>query len=396
MANNRLCESPLCDNDFDPIVHNQKFCKQQCKRDAENITRRRPATSTRSALEVEKAILAPDDELTAEDSFEYLRKLNVRLHQENQRLKLAHKELSSVVYVAVKEHLRDNPLPVTTAPKADKRKTAVAEVACSVLSDWQLGKKTVDYDVETCIKRINLFAEKQLRITDIQRNDHPVRDCRMWVLGDMVEGEAIFPGQAHHIDASLHTQVMKTAELLANHTRRMLENYDNVHFVGVSGNHGAIGGRDRHEMHPETNSDRMVYNIVKMILDTEKRVTWDIPLGTTEGDFYTMDKIGSKRILLFHGHQIRGAGSQAAIEKRIKSWYMGAIKEPFDYALMGHFHNPTRYTINTATAYINGTTESSNGWAMEVMGAVGRPCQYLLYMHPDHGVTAEYPIYLDH
>lgn len=395
MAEKRSCASPLCDNNFVPVVHNQKFCQGQCKRDAENIQRRRPVTATKAALSLEKEILTTPEDLTTEEQLNYLRQLNQKLHRENLRLRLYNKEVATTVKSTVGEYLKSHPLLATKAPKLQGSKKSNPETACAVLSDWQLGKKTIDYDVQTCADRINLFAEKQLRITDIQRSDHPVSDCHIWTLGDMVEGEAIFAGQAHHLDASLYTQIMCTAELLAAYTRRMLENYDKVKFVGVVGNHGSIGGRARDEMHPETNADRMVYGVVQRMLETEKRIEWDVPESVHEGDFYAIDRVGNKNVLLFHGHQIRGAGSQTAIEKRIKSWFMGAIKEPFDYAFMGHFHNPTRYTINTATVFINGTTESSNGWAVEVMGAVGRPCQYLVFMHPDHGITAEYPIYLD-
>jgi len=98
--------------------------------------------------------------------------------------------------------------------------------------------------------------------------------------------------------------------------------------------------------------------------------------------------------MLMHGHKIRGSGKLNTIENKMIRW-MTALPH-FDYALMGHFHTPTRMTVNNRIIYINGTTESNNGWAVETLGSIGRPCQYLFYAHPEHGITAEYPLYLDH
>lgn len=395
----RECASPKCSVKFTPKVHNQLYHSMQCKRDNENVSRRRPMTRTQKALEIETKILelSKPEVQDPDDVINHLRMMNQRLARENAKLKVEKYEFHEAFYQGVQEACQSLDLTATKKPTLfTHNQNKTAEEAIAVVSDWQLGKRTIDYGVEECEKRVELYMDKMLRITDIQRKDHDVNNLRAWVLGDMVEGEAIFPSQAHHIEASLYTQIMRTSEIIAKTiVRRALENFDKIHFVGIAGNHGAIGGKSRNEIHPETNADRLVYRTVQLILENEPRITWDIPAGSKEGDFYTIDQVGEKRYLLLHGHQIRGAGSMAAIEKRITNWAM-SIKEDFDYVLMGHFHNPTRYTINNVTLYINGTTESSNGWSVEVMGKQSRPCQYLMYAHPKHGITAEYPVYLDY
>ncbi len=395
------CASPFCNENFVKKTHNQKYHQLGCKRDVENVSRRREDTSTEAFLRREAEVIQStrtEEPLNAQELVGHLRVVNQRLSRENAKLKLEkyefHEAFRDGAYAAVKE-MKIPPIP---KPTSDKRTKVLPETACMLLSDWQLGKKTVSYGVEVCQERVGLYMDKTFRISDIQRHDHPVQDLHTWVLGDMVEGEAIFPSQAHHIEASLNSQVMKTAEILANTViRRSLNYYDNIHFVGIAGNHGAIGGKSRHELHPETNADRLVYTMLQLIFEGEKRITWDIPQGVNEGDFYTIDQIGDKKVLLLHGHQIRGAGSIPTIERKIINWCMALRNEiHFDYIAMGHFHNSARYTINDTVLYINGTTESSNGWAVEVIGKKSRPNQYLFYMHPEHGVTAEYPIYLDH
>lgn len=397
----RICASPFCDVGFEPKTHNQIYHKSKCKRDAENVSRRRVATHGTSLLEEEAKIirgtraLDTSDELDVEAQIEFLRSANKTLSKEVAKLKISRFEMATAVKEAVEDNISKLKFAPTRKPGADKRHK-LGETACAVLSDLQIGKKTLDYNVAECEKRIELYADKLLRITEVQRADHPVRHLELWMLGDMVEGEGIFPTQSHHLDKSLYYQVaVDGPRILVNFIRRMLENFETVHIVGVVGNHGAIGGR-RNELHPETNADRMLYAVVQRVLENEPRITWDIPDGTLEGDFYVVRPVGRKKFFLFHGHQI-GGGSMpvAGIDKKIKGWYMGAAREKFDYALLGHYHTPTRLTINTATVWINGTTETSNGFAVEVLAAVGRPCQYLLFVHPEHGVTSEYCVYLD-
>lgn len=402
----RVCDSPFCEVKFVPKVHNQRFHSQQCKRDFENISRRRIATSGTFTLEREAAFLREDDEdtyvddLSLEEQLEHVRSINRVLARENAKLKAVKYEISHFVEKAVSSNLKNLSIePVKKKIKLERKKNHSPEVAIATLSDWQLGKKTISYNVEECEKAIELYAEKLIRITELQRSDHPVNELHVWFLGDMVEGEAIFPSQAHHLDKSLYYQVaVDGPRIVVNFLRKMLTVFDKIHVFGIAGNHGIVGGRSRHEIHPETNADRMLYAISKSILENEPRIEWTIPNGELEGDFYAIDNIGEKRFFLFHGHQVPGARGvpYSGLENRIKGWATGAVDDDFDYAFCGHFHTPSRITINKKTLWINGTTESGNGYAVEKLGAIGRPCQYLFFTHPEHGITSEYCVYLDY
>lgn len=377
----QLCNAPQCKNKFKPKVHNQKYCSLQCKRDVENVVRRRPIH------EFEDLAVDPPEE----DILTYLRAVNLRLARENARLKVEKFEVKDLIEHMVSEGLHFDPVK---QPKKDNR-TGVKLTAAAVLSDWQVGKKTPNFDVFVAEQRLNSYLDKAFRLTDLHRSEAPMREFKLWALGDMVEGEGIFPGQQHYLDADLYNQVViHTPRLLVNIIRRALQYFDTVNFYGISGNHGAIGGRARSDYHPTSNADRMVYGIVQQIMADESRITWEIPQETYEGDFYAIDHIGDKSVLLTHGHQINGIGTQASIGRRVKDWATGAIPEHFDYVVMGHFHNATRFTFNDIITYINGTLESSNGWARK-LGHSGRPCQYFMIFNQENGVEAEYPIYLD-
>ena len=77
-------------------------------------------------------------------------------------------------------------------------------------------------------------------------------------LGDIVEGELIFPGQSHLIDSSLYRQVtVDGPRIMHTFFSILLENFKEVEVYWVIGNHGALGGRSRRDYNPETNADRM-------------------------------------------------------------------------------------------------------------------------------------------
>jgi hypothetical protein len=315
-------------------------------------------------------------------------------------LKNRRKELVEAVYEAASDAISALELPPVPAPKPYSGGKGSPEVAVAVLSDWQLAKTTSTYDSEICEARIEMYAEKVIKLANIQRADHPVDELRVWVLGDIIESELIFPGQQHLIDSSLYRQVtVDGPRIFCTFIRRMLANFKKVHITAVIGNHGAISGNLRREHNPETNGDRMLYRICQQILAGEKRLTWNIPDGAGSRNWYAIDRVGSYGCLLIHGDQIRGGGHGGfpfyGLAKKVWGWKCGAIEEPFNDVFLGHYHQPTRVTLNSVTARVSGSTESHSDYAAEELAAVGRPSQWLLFAKEDFGITAEYCVWLD-
>lgn len=281
------------------------------------------------------------------------------------------------------------------------------ERAIVVVSDLQLAKVTPTYNTAVAEARMQAYAEKVIQLTKIQRHDHPVDEARVYLLGDIVEGELIFPHQAHQIDASLYRQVaVDGPRILVNFLRTLLANFRAVHVVGVIGNHGQLGGRAGRQYNPETNADRMLYKFVQELLRDEPRVSWHVPDARNERSWYAVDypfaalEQGARPLrmshehgfLLFHGDQIPGSANHSVgtIAKHIYGWASGAVAEPFDYAIYGHWHTPRRFQLNKYVAFCNGSLESTNTYAQEKLAAVGTPTQLLLFVHPRQGVSAEY------
>ena len=330
------------------------------------------------------------------DKFEFIRAENKRLA----RLAHKNKNIKDEAILAVYEAAYDAFSEFEFTPIKQKDilsgKNGSGETAVAVLADWQLGKVTATYNSEVLAQRMEAYADKVVEITNIQRTHHPVDNLHVWLLGDIVEGEEIFPGQSHLIDSGLYRQVgINGPEILGNFLRTALQNYKHVHVTGVIGNHGAVGGRNRKQYDPETNMDRLLYKIVELIFKNEPRITFNIPDGRGERNFYAVDTIGSYSTLLIHGDQMPAPSASYGYYKKVMGWKDGAIPEHFEDVFMGHYHQQVKMTIGSGLLRISGSPESHNTYAQEYFSSMSRPCQHLMFIHPENGVTSEYSIWLD-
>src|SRR5258706_9107230 len=96
----------------------------------------------------------------------------------------------------------------TVKPAKIAKVKGTDEYAIIHFTDWQLAKLTATYSTDVARERVARYVDKAILLTNIQRADHPVTRAKVFLTGDLVEGEMIFPGQAHRIDASLYRQVM--------------------------------------------------------------------------------------------------------------------------------------------------------------------------------------------
>lgn len=330
-----------------------------------------------------------------------------RLKQERDRLarelydvKHRRADYLSTVWEAVQDALAGVALKPVMRPAA--RNTGpvkgVEEVCVPLLSDLQTGKITPDYNTEVCRERVMRYAEKIVRIANVQRADHPVRHCVVPMLGDMVEGVDIFPGQQWLIDSTLYRQVFEsTPGIVVDFLRYLLANFDTVTVEAVQGNHGRIGRKGM--FGPEDNSDRMVYRVIQLMLRDEPRLTFNMADPVGERAWYKIATIGEYKALLIHGDQIRGSMGFPwyGLGKKVHSWGSGGLGTDSDFTdvFMGHYHSLARVPLNHRSAWANGSTESTNTFAAETLAAQSRPTQWLLFVDPAAGrVTASYGVEL--
>ena len=324
-----------------------------------------------------------------------LRKALRNTQKQLSKAKDANEELVEAVIQAAKEAmLAAGPIPPVPIIVKDKRK-AKAEAALIHATDWQLGKNTADYNSDVARDRVMQFAEKIVRITEIQRADHPVKDCVVMFGGDMLEGVSIFPGQAFEVDSTLFEQFVNVSRLMVDFVRFLLANFENVIVISEHGNHGRLGSK-RDGLPRHDNVDLMAYQMSSALLKGEKRLIWNIDTEDIKRVEY-----GNYKALLIHGDEIGRGGfsSPMTIVRHADRWRSGAYAD-FDFrdCFVGHYHQHQEWNManGQGTVFMSASTESSNRYARDLLAANGTPSQRLMFIDPNRGrVTANYRVWLD-
>ena len=331
--------------------------------------------------------------------------------------KLQHGEgVENLVQRCVAQHYR-RPAELMMPPKPTSVGKGTEQIAVAHLSDTQMGKRTASYDSVIGAQRCHLFAKRVVEITQVKRAGSTIKELRLYLGGDMVEGEyGNYPSQPYDIDSSVIEQAMRTCpDIFEGMIYYFLRYFDSVKVIGVPGNHGR--GASRHQTrHNLTNWDRVCYLVLRdRILGSEfkakekcecgskrlwrnccgkevrKRVTFDIA-----EEFWCLDRVWDWGNLVVHGDQIRGwAGiPYYGVQKKTHGW-ADAMPKDWDNLLFGHFHTYAAGTINYRRWFCNGTTESANSYALEELAAAGPPSQRLLFMTEKHGIISDHQIFLE-
>lgn len=331
------------------------------------------------------------DAINTETAVEELRSALKRAQAGEAKAKRKTEDLVEAVYRAARDAQLTAPRINLKPPAKDTRK-AKSEVALVHLTDWQAGKKTVSYGIETLHERIRRMIDKVIQLTDIQRAHHPVKECTVLLGGDMVEGIGIFPGQAYEVEAHLFEQLFAVVSTIQEAVARLATYFDKVHVVCEFGNHGRLGRKG--DMPGGDNIDRVAYRIASERLSEMKNVTWQM-----SEDWHQIFTIGNYRAMLVHGDEINSYGGNVpafGILRKCNAWATGVVAD-FQDVYMGHFHTPMTLTMaNGGRVFVSGSPESHNEYARVFVAAVGKPSQRLHYVDPEKGrVTAEYTIWLD-
>jgi len=318
----------------------------------------------------------------------------IRLQKQLKKAKERNEDLVQATHQAAYDAMIGMGPIAPVEPPATQKSSKTAEVALWHLTDWQGAKRTTSYDSKIMKKRVMSFAQKAVRITDIHRADHPVKNCTIMFGGDMIEGLFNFPSQVFEVDSTLFEQYVNVSRLAVDVVRFALANYDKVEVVAEWGNHGRIGSK-RDAVPRSDNFDRMCYELARQLLSGEKRLTWhDSP-----EDIQRVE-IGNYKALLIHGDEVgrNGFASPGQIVQHANRWRSGAYPWDFRDVYIGHYHTHAEWPManGLGSVYQTGSTESDNRYAGVMLAASATPSQRLHFVDPQKGrVTAVYKVWLD-
>lgn len=329
-----------------------------------------------------------------------LRSALFRLQKQYSQLKKNKEDFTqAVVQAAHDAMLSAGPITPVAPPKKDSR-VKRPEVALLHSTDWQLGKKTLTYDTKECDRLVKQSIAKTIKIANIHRSDHPVKECVLMLGGDIVENTTIFPSQVYEVDSDIMAQFVEASRILIEIVRTLLANFEKVTVICEPGNHGRIGKLG--ELPKDVNWDKLVYMFAGQALKDEKRLTWQM----SKEDIQRVT-VGNYKALLIHGDEIRW-GTASTIVRFADRWKSGAYKffdevdkitKGFDFRdlYIGHFHQHQSWNManGEGSVFMSAAVESGNRYARDLLASNGEPSQRLHFIDPEIGrVTSEYRLWL--
>jgi UDP-2,3-diacylglucosamine pyrophosphatase LpxH len=220
------------------------------------------------------------------------------------------------------------------------------------------------------------------------------------LLGDIVEGENIYPAQEHfldHVNPKLLKRVFPYLEGLkeASSVYVLLQAYLAAQFIfkeviepvakagfklriaSVVGNHGRL---IRH--HPQTNGDASCYLLLKEMCSTLKSVDTEL-LGA---ETFCALPVFDKKVLLYHGHgiPIYHTLPYYGIQRRALGWQATKYWGELSLICIGHFHH-CAYFNSSPPIVVNGAFLLDYLYPIEKLGLVSTPKQWLLTLN-ENGV----------
>lgn len=267
-------------------------------------------------------------------------------------------DYSRVVELAVREAVADcAPLPSFVA---SKRTNGGPSYECVLmLSDLHIGagyETSLDrYDYGAAESVLNELFDRFTRVVHDLKN--PPKVIHLAMLGDMVEGDEIYPGQPYAILDGAAVQMAHAMVLIDAFVRGIAIEFPDseLRVYGVPGNHG----RASKTAHPHSNWDMGLYRALAAMWRKE------IVLPDSRTLFVLLNGIPT---MMHHGH-IRSMKSHAGIPwygiqrhlgtlfQKFSSCYNKELSEvPVGLFLCGHYHQVGQAPFGRMLGLSNGST----------------------------------------
>lgn len=212
--------------------------------------------------------------------------------------------------------------------------------------------------------------------------------------GDMMTGD-IHEELVATNDRTPQQSVNDLTDVLAAGLEAMASRFGRLFVPCVVGNHGRSTRKPRMKGRVFTSYEWNIYCNLERYFRKTKNVNLYVP-GETDAYF----KVFGHRYLLTHGDSLGVKGGDGIIGA-MGPIMRGAIKvgrseaeigRDFDTILMGHWHQ----YIPLPRVIVNGTLKGYDEFARLALRApYDRPSQALWFTHPEHGITAQWPVYLE-
>ena len=297
------------------------------------------------------------------------------------------------------------PEPPDWALKMPARLLKTPGVPMTIWSDWHWGEVVSraetgganEFNQSVARARVRSLVQKTISLA----KDHMVRPSYPGIVvclgGDMITG-AIHDELVATNWGTVQEQFLEVEEELIAALGKIADAFGKVFVPCVVGNHGRGTMKPRYKGAIHLSYEWNLYSHLERWFAKDRRFRFLVP---NETDAYF--RIYNHRFLLTHGDNLGVKGGDGIIGA-IGPIARGTMKvgrseaqigRDFDTLLMGHYHTYTGRG-DLVPVIVNGSVIGYNEYArLALRVPYSRPSQALWFMHPEHGVTAQWQIYLD-
>lgn len=271
-------------------------------------------------------------------------------------------------------------------------------------SDWHYGEVVRaeevggvnEFNSEIAQKRIRKLVDAtvELCFDHMGASDSEYPGIIVCLGGDMISGD-IHDELRDTNDRTPYQAINDLADIIASALTRMADAFGKVFVPCVVGNHGRGTHKPRMKGRIFTSFEWNLYCMLERQFANDSRVSFFIP---EETDAYF--SVYGHRFLLTHGDSLGVRGGDGIIGS-IGPIMRGSIKvarseaqiqRDFDTIVMGHWHQ----YIALPGIIVNNSLKGYDEFARLALRApYSRPSQALWFVHPIHGITAHWQVYLE-
>jgi hypothetical protein len=313
-------------------------------------------------------------------------------NQAHKRLDLLERQCDVLTNI---DGIKVNP-PKWLVKKPAKRSTTHVGIVNLLLSDLHLdevvrpeemgGVNAYNRDIATM--RLRNTFEQTIEVARDYISGVTYEGITVWLAGDN------FSGNIHE-----ELKITNEAPIMASFDywidpmvaglKMMADQFGHVHIPGVVGNHGRNTYKPVMKNRVRDNFDWLFNRVIARELRGDERFTFQLP-ETTDVTVHQY----STRFLMTHGDQFRGGSGISGIQTPLalgdfkKSKRQMAVDDPYDYMIIGHFHQYMTLPRIIANGSLKGYDEyaSISNFGYEV------PQQAFWITTPENGVTFSAPI----
>jgi predicted phosphodiesterase len=248
-----------------------------------------------------------------------------------------------------------------------------------LISDTHIGRITPSYNVDVFKTRIEKLKHNLIKVKETINRSYKLPVLNIFFLGDIVDGENIYPSQPYKQDLDVDDAIDLAVEKFSDFLNFMEKRFREIRIWCVEGNHGRVGKRNSEK----TNYDRIFY----------KRLADRFPVYLSKS-WYNHAEIMNHGYLLFHGDSIYSYMNIPfyGIVQRSMRLKVGGLKEDFEVVCMGHFHNVGMLYWNDIKILMNGTMLTDDDFSQKRLGMKSCPKYWFFGVSPERAITWSYLI----